>query len=172
MPPKGTTKIKSRLRRYGSGWYFLDIPRKIGKRFETDPKTRRVVCTLNNKHTFQCALMPNKGEFVISINKPIREKLGIGDGDTVDVELVADTSKYGLPMPAELAEVLRQDRDGDKLFHALTPGKQRSLLYLVNIAKGIDRRIHTALIILEHLKDNDGKVIGDKLYEELKRPIL
>ncbi len=172
MPKSGVTKLKARLRKYGGGWFFLDIPGKIGKRFETDPKTRRVVCTLNGSHTFQCALMPNKGEFVISINKPIREKLGIGDGDIVDVELVADTSKYGLPMPDELAEVLRQDKEGDKLFHALTAGKRRSLIYLINNTKGIDRRIHNALIVIEHLKDNDGKVDGDKLYEAIKRPMF
>ncbi len=172
MPPKGRTKLKAPLRRYEGGWYFLDIPAKIGKRFETDPKTRRVVCTLNGTHTFQCALMPNKGEFVISINKAIREKLGIEDGDKVNVELVADTSKYGLPMPEELAEVLRQDKEGSKLFHALTPGKQRSLIYVTAGAKGVDRRIHTALTILEHLKDNDGKVIGEKLMEEMKRPMF
>ena len=172
MPPKGITKLKAPLRRYEGGWYFLDIPAKIGKRFETDPKTRRVVCTLNGTHTFQCALMPNKGEFVISINKAIREKLGIDDGDKINVELVADTSKYGLPMPEELAEVLRQDKEGSQLFHALTPGKQRSLIYLTTGAKGIDRRIHAALTILEHLKDNNGKVFGEKLMEEMKRPMF
>jgi hypothetical protein len=171
MPKTSVTKLKAKLRNYGSGWHFLDIPAEVGKQFETDPRTRRVVCTLNGSHTFQCALMPNKGEFVISINKSIREKLGIVDGDTVDVELVADTSKYGLPMPEEFAEVLRQDKDGNKLFHALTAGKQRSLIYMVSTVKDIDRRIHTALIVIEHLKDNDGKVIGDKLYKEIKRPV-
>lgn len=116
--------------------------------------------------------MPNKGEFVISINKAIREKLKIDDGDTVDVELVADTSKYGLPMPEELAEVLRQDAEGKTLFHQLTPGKRRSLIYIVSNAKGIDRRIRAALVVLEHLKDNEGKVLGDQLHEQLKRPVL
>ena len=52
-------------------------------------------------------------------------------GDDVAVELVVDDSKYGAEMPEELAEVLKQDRAGDKLFHALTSGMQRTLIYMI-----------------------------------------
>ena len=165
-------KLKTKLMKSGdSGWYFLRFPAKVGLRFQTDPKTRRVVCTLNGKHTFQCALLPNKDEYCIVVNKGIRDKLGIVDGDIIQVELAADTSKYGAPMPEELREVLKQDPKGNKLFHALTPGKQRSLIFLTRGVKDVDKRIHLALLILKHLADNDGNVIGDKLYEEMKRPI-
>jgi hypothetical protein len=36
----------------------------------------------------------------------------------------------------------------------------------------VDRRIRRALIILEHLKDNDGKIIDKKLQHELQRPLM
>jgi hypothetical protein len=137
-----------------------------------EDKNKRVVCTLNSAEAWQCALMPYQGEFFILVNKQKRTKLGIDVGDTVSVELVRDESQYGLPMPEELREVLNQDPDGDKLFHALTPGRQRSLIYHVTNVKNIDRRIHTCLIIVEHFKKNKGKVDGEKLYEELKRPIV
>ena len=78
----------------------------------------------------------------------------------------------GLPMPDELQEVLNQDPEGDRLFHALTAGKQRSLLYLIGKINDIDKRIHQALIVVDHLKENDGKIIGPKLNEELKRPVM
>jgi len=164
--------LKSILTRSRSGWFFLDVPAAIGKQFETDPKTRRVVCTLNKKHTFQCALMPNKGTFVIGVNKAIREKLRLEAGDSVSIRLEIDTSKYGAEMPEELREVLNQDPDGDRLFHSLTGGMQRSLIYMIAAAKNIDRRIHLSLIVVEHLKDNGGKVDGNRLYEETKRPIF
>jgi bifunctional DNA-binding transcriptional regulator/antitoxin component of YhaV-PrlF toxin-antitoxin module len=131
-----------------------------------------VVCTLNGDYTFQCALLPNKEEFCIGINKAVREKLGLVDGSVVKVKLEPDTSKYGAPMPEELREVLNQDPDGDRMFHALTGGKQRSLIYWVRSVKDVDKRIHLALIMLKHLRDNDGKVIGDQLYEESKRPMF
>jgi len=155
------------------GWHFLRFPEKkaAGLKFE-DGKSRRIVCTLNSRHTFQCALLPwVENGFCIVVNKKIRDKLGIVDGDKVTVELERDESKYGLPMPKELKEVLRQDREGDKLFHALTPGKQRTMLYYIAKSKDVDRRIHFALVLVEHLKKNDGKIVFPKLSEELKRPL-
>jgi hypothetical protein len=154
------------------GWHFLRFEAKsvAGLDFP-DKKSRRVVCTLNAGHTFQCALLPwTEGGFCIVVNKKIREKLGLTDGEKVTVELVKDESKYGLPMPKELKEVLKQDREGDKLFHALTPGKQRTMLYYIAKTKDIDRRIQWALILVEHLKQNGGKIIFPKLSDELKRP--
>ena len=84
--------------------------------------------------------------------------------------LEADKSKYGAPMPEELAEVLNQDPEGKRMFHALTGGKQRSLIYWVASVKDVDKRIQLALVMMKHLHDNDGKVISEKLYEESKRP--
>jgi uncharacterized protein YdeI (YjbR/CyaY-like superfamily) len=74
-------------------------------------------------------------------------------------------------MPPEVKEVLKQDPEGNKLFHKLTPGKQRSMLYWLSRTKDIDRRIHETLIFVEHLKTNDGKIDGKKLQQEMKRPI-
>ena len=157
------------------GWYFLRFDTKAvaGLNFEEKSKYRRVVCTLNDSHTFQCALLPwTKDGFCIVVNKKIRDKLGISDGSRVRVELSRDVSKYGLPMPDEFKEVLKQDRDGDKLFHALTAGKQRMILFHLGKIKDVDKRIHAALVILEHLKENGGRIIYQKLAEELKRPVF
>lgn len=153
-----------------SGWHFLRIEAKIGEKFEKKEGSRRVVCTINGTESFQCALLPSDGDFVIIVNKIKRDKLKISSGDRVVVELKADTSKYGLPMPADFKEVLNQDPQGNKLFHELTSGKQRSILYLLSRVKDIDRRIHTALVVMEHLRKNDGKIDGNALQAELKRP--
>jgi uncharacterized protein YdeI (YjbR/CyaY-like superfamily) len=66
-------------------------------------------------------------------------------------------------MPEELAELLAQDEEGDRLFHALTPGKLRTLLYLVGQPKSSDIRLHRALVVVEHLKTNQGKIDYKKL---------
>lgn len=168
--PRKPVKLMSVLVKSKGGWHYIEVSAKIALRFETDPKTRRVVCTLNGAHTFQCALSPNKGVFTISVNAEIRKKLNLAEGDEVTVELAEDTSKYGAPMPEDFEEVLRQDPDGERLFHALTAGMQRSLIYLLNGIKNLDRRIHAGLIVLEHLKENNGTVIAERLNEDLKRP--
>jgi hypothetical protein len=155
-----------------SGWHFLEVSKEIVAKFGFEGKSKRVVCSINGSEGFQCALMPSGDIFYIIVNKKKRDALGIVAGDTVSVELVRDESKYGLPMPDELQEVLNQDPEGDRLFHALTAGKQRSLLYLIGKINDIDKRIHQALIVVDHLKENDGKIIGPKLNEELKRPVM
>lgn len=165
-------KLTTKLMAIGNSQTYLEFSPDIGKHFETDAKTRRVICTLNGEHSFHCALSPNKGRFVIGVNTAMRKKLKLEPGDDVAVELVVDDSRYGAEMPDELAEVLKQDPAGDKLFHALTSGMQRTLIYMIAAPKNVDKRIHLALIVLEHLKKNDGKVIGDILQEEIKRPLF
>lgn len=161
-----TTLTKSPL---DSGWHYLVVSKEIEKKFAFEGKSKRVVCSINGGESFQCALMPWGEVSYIIVNKQKREALGIVAGDTVSVELVKDESKYGLPMPEELREVLNQDSEGDSLFHQLTAGKQRSLLYAIGKPKDIDLRIHYSLIVIEHLKEH-GKIIDRVLYEELKRP--
>jgi Domain of unknown function (DUF1905)/Bacteriocin-protection, YdeI or OmpD-Associated len=154
------------------GWHYVAVSRQVSEAFGFTGNARRVVCTLNGTVTYQCALMPKDGNFFILVNKKHRDRLGIIVGDTVRVELVRDESKYGLPMPDELREVLDQDPDGDRLFHTLTAGKQRTMLYYIGKWKDVDRRIQYALTVVEHLKRNDGKIIFKELGDELKRPML
>lgn len=169
-----TVKFKTKLTQSleGSGWHFLIVEKKIERKFGFEGKFKRVVCSINGGESFQCALMPWGEVFYIIVNKQKRDAIGIVAGDTVSVELGKDDSKYGLPMPEEFAEVLNQDADGDRMFHALSAGKQRSLIYLVSNVSDIDKRIHVALLVVAHLKENDGKVVGEQLYQDTKRPIF
>ena len=165
-------KFDAVLTRFSSEYahHFVPVTKEIADSFKFEKGSRRIVCTLNGTETFPCALMPYDGAFFLMVNKSVRTRLGIEAGDTVSVELAKDESKYGMPMPEEFQEVLDQDAEGDRLFHALTPGKQRSMLYFIGKFKDIDRRIHTSLIFLEHLKRNNGKLDHAKLQEDLKRP--
>lgn len=167
-------KFKAALDKFSpeSGWHFIPVSKEIADKLAFTGKGRRVVCTLNGAETYQCALMPYQGSYFMMVNKRVRTCLGIVPGDMVAVELIHDDSTYGLPMPEEFREVLNQDPDGDRMFHALTAGKQRSLLYYVGKIKDIDKRIHACLVIVEHLRENEGKIVGDQLYHELKRPMF
>ncbi len=167
-------KFEAKLDKFSpeSGWHFIGVEKKIADSLKFEKGSRRVMCTLNSKETFPCALMPYDGSFFLMVNKGIRTRLGIEAGDAVAVEIVKDESKYGMPMPAELQEVLNQDTEGERLFHALTPGKQRSMLYFIGKFKDVDRRIHCSLIFLDHLKRNNGKLDHAGLSKELKRPIF
>jgi hypothetical protein len=134
-----------------------------------DGTDRRVVCLLNEKIEYQCALLSRgDGSFLITVNKKTCGKLGLKQGSPLRVSLRKDHSEYGLPMPEELAELLAQDEDGHRLLHALTPGKIRTLLYIVGQPKTSDKRLQRALAIVGHLKKNAGKVDYKQLGLDLK----
>lgn len=152
-----------------SGWHYIPVKWKVGEKFPKNGGTRRVICTINGVEAFPCALMPYDGEFTIVVNKERRKKLGLAAGDKISVEIAADESEHGMPMPDELLEVLNQDPEGEKAFQALTPGKRRSMMFFIGKIKDIDKRIHTALIFVEHIKKN-GKIIHEQLTAELRRP--
>ncbi|MEP6788545.1 MAG: YdeI/OmpD-associated family protein [Acidobacteriota bacterium] len=156
----------------GSGWHFLIVKGAIVAKLGFEGKFKRIICTMNDGEGFQCALLPWGELFYIIVNKKKRDSIGIVAGDMVNVLIKRDESKYGLPMPEEFREVLNQDPEGDKLFHALSEGKQRSILYLLSRPKDIDVRIHHALLVVSHLKENDGAINDKKLYHELKRPMF
>ena len=150
------------------------VPQVIADALIAQSNDRRVVCTLNEKTAFQCALLPRgDGTFLITVNKKLQTALAVKPGMQVNVSLRKDESDYGLPMPEEMEEVLNQDEEGKRLFHALTPGKQRTLLYIAGHVKNPDARLTRALVIVEHLKEQRGKIdykrLNTALQEAAKR---
>jgi hypothetical protein len=148
------------------GLHFI-VPADIAQTF-INGKNRRVICTVNDTLTLHCALMPNKDTWFIMLNQEVRKKLKIAVNQDIKVVLAMDDSEYGMPMAEELREVLYQDPIADQYFHALTPGKQRSLIYLINKIKSPDIRILKCLVISDHLTANSGKIDSKMLYEALK----
>jgi len=119
---------------------------------------RRVICSIGEVK-FPCALMPfGKGGFFINMNKENRTKLKIVVGDKISYALEKDSSEYGMPMPEEMEELLKIDDEASQFFHALTPGKQRSLLYIIGKPKSSATRLNKAIGITEFLKHNQGKL--------------
>ena len=154
----------------GNLWsYHVVIPAEIASQYISGENDKRVICTLNNQIEFQCALMhKGDGDFFINVNNKIREGLNLKPGNEVTVSLEKDYSEYGLPMPDELKETLLQDENGDILFHALTPGKQRTLIYIAGSVKDTQKRINRALAVVTHLKNTNGKINFKQLNEMLK----
>ncbi len=122
-------------------------------------KKKRFKGTFNDGIETHCALMPmGNGRYFININKDIRSQLKLRIGSKVTVTLSEDDSKYGMEMPEEFQVLLDQDIEGDKYFHARTPGRQRALIYIVAKYKSSDKRLEKAVVILDFLKWNQGKL--------------
>lgn len=160
QPPETAIQFSSLLEHFDSplwGHHFV-VPAAIGQVFVEGNK-RRVVCILNGSKPFQCALIPKgEGAFFINVNKKLRDQLRIKIGAPLEVVLWKDDSEYGLPMPEELEELLRQDEEGHRYLHALTPGKLRTMLYYVGSPKTAETRLIRAVAVVEHLKLMQGKI--------------
>ncbi len=163
-------KFKAILEKFDSNLWgqHVKVPEKISQKFLAEG-SKRVVVKVNKELSFQGALMPSKkGYYFINFNKQNSKKLGLEIGQSMEIELSKDESKYGLPMPEEFQELLWQDEEGNDLFHALTPGRQRNLLHIIGSVKSPDIRIRKGLIALNHLKSNGGKLDNRKLNEDFK----
>ena len=157
---------KSTNKLWGS---HLRVPQPVAEKLVRGG-SRRVLRTLNGSEAHQCALLPyGEGTFVLSVNRKWCEVLHLEIGSPVKVSLQPDESKYGLPMPAELKELFRQDREGNRLFHSLTQGRQRTLLYIIGSARDSQARAWRASIIIRHLRGNGGKIQYRQLSLALKR---
>lgn len=147
--------------------HHLLVPDEIAQQF-IEGDNRRVICTLNDQHTIQAALMPKQDHFFILLNKAIRDKLGLSVGDEVQVKLVKDQSTYGMDMPEEFDVLLGQDEAAKARFEALTPGKQRSLIYIVKKMKRPESRLSKALAITDYLRSTQGPIDFKALNEVIK----
>lgn len=163
-------RFKSKLEITDSSppWHILRVPKTKVADFGFKGNLRRVICTLNETETFNCALFPSKGDYFITVSKKLRDNLGLKIGKAVSVQLVKDGSEFGMPMPEEFAEVLRQDSEGERLFSALSPGNQRLMLKLIVFVKAEDKRIVRSLVGVEILKKCEGKFDYHLLHDAMR----
>jgi hypothetical protein len=160
-------KVKSSLL-----WnYHFVLPKDVSDQLIKE--NRRVICEINKSVSFQCGIFPKgKGIYFINLNKENREKLNVEHGSELFIKLTKDESKYGIPIPPVFEELLLQDPIGEKHFHKLTPGKQRTLLYIIAKPKSEQLQLEKGLIILDFLKSFDGKVDFKGLSDALKNKRL
>lgn len=139
-------------------WYFMiQIPADIADILKKESK--RVICTLNNSEPYHAALTPDgHGNDYVLVNKERRKKLGVVVGDSVLVSVKTDDSKYGMAVTESFTELCKQDPKGNQLFHALTPGKQRTLLHLMGKPKSEQKQLEKALVIFDYLKSVEGQL--------------
>lgn len=147
--------------------YYLPVPAQIARQV-IQGNDRRVKYILNDIIQLHGALMPKGESYFLLMNEANVQKLSLDIGNSVTVEIEKDSSAYGMPMPESFETLLDQDETGNAYFHALTPGKQRNLIYIVGKVKSVDKQINKGLAILHHLKDVGGKLDFKMLNEMIK----
>ena len=147
--------------------YHLPVPDQIATQMR-DENHRRVLVWIKDSGPYHMALMKAKECWYILVNQEIRTKLQLMEGSTVSVKMERDFSEFGHEVPEEFEVLLDQDEEGSTYFRSLTPGKQRSLIYLVTQVKNPESRMRKSLAILHHLKLAKGKLDFKQLNEWIK----
>lgn len=137
--------------------HYLEVSSKILKELndgeESGKFNQRVIANVNGLVNWQAGIVAlGEGKGYIALSKERMKKLGVNYGDTVTVELTKDTSTYGHEFPKEFEEVLLQDPEAKSRFDAMSPGKQRTIIYYILQVKSSDKRIERALFFMHNLK--------------------
>lgn len=101
---------------------------------------------------FYAALQKYNRQYVITFGKRYQKQLGVFPNDYFQLQLIEDTSKYGVEMPEELKAVLSSDDEAHRIFHSLTEGRIRSLIYMISRYKNSQTKIDKSIILAHNLK--------------------
>lgn len=94
-----------------------------------------------NGAAFRTTAFPiGDGGHVVLVKAVLRRRLGVGEGDAVDVELRHAPARATPPVPADLRAALRGSRDAQRAWDALTPAARRVALTWIEGARGVDVR--------------------------------
>jgi uncharacterized protein YdeI (YjbR/CyaY-like superfamily) len=95
------------------------------------------------------------GEFLVGLNRQVREGAGVGAGDRVDVELELDTEPRQVEVPQLLADALDADPRTQEKFDALAYTHRKEYARWISEARRPEtarRRVERALQMLREGK--------------------
>lgn len=127
------------------GYCYLQVPGSMVNSFK-DKKATRLVCTIDNRLTFQCGLNHlGDGNFFIIISSKNLKLLGKRVDDSAAFVLTEDPDPLGAPMPDSLLALLEQDEAFKALFDELSMGKKRFVIHAISRIKDLDKQVATAI---------------------------
>lgn len=110
------------------GYCFLRIDAGIVEQLPQKRATR-LVCTLDNRVTYQCGLNHlGDGDFFIILSIKRLNALNKGIGSKVLCKLEKDPNELGVDVPEVLQALLVQDDELKTRYDRLTDGKKRGLI--------------------------------------------
>ena len=109
-----------------------------------------VLATVNG-HSWRTSVMRMHGEFMLGLNREVRETAGVEAGDLVDVRVELDSAPREVDVPAALTGALEHDPAAKEAFESLAFTHRKEFARWVAEAKREetrDRRVAKALEML------------------------
>ncbi len=104
-----------------------------------------------NGFTWRTTVTRMRGEFLLGLNRDVRESAGVEAGDTVEMTISLDTEPREVDIPAALADALATDPDARAAFERLAFTHRKEYARWIAEAKREetrDRRVARALEML------------------------
>jgi uncharacterized protein YdeI (YjbR/CyaY-like superfamily) len=108
-----------------------------------------------NGHTWRTSVARMRGEFLVGLNREVREAAGVAAGEVVEVALELDTAPREVEVPAALATALAGDDAARAAFDGLAYTHRKEFARWIEEAKREEtreRRVEQALTMIKEGK--------------------
>ena len=110
-----------------------------------------VVATVNG-YTWRTTVSRMRGEFLLGLNRSVREEAGVEAGDSVELELELDTAPREVEVPTALAHALAEDEAARAAFDGLSYTRRKEYARWIEEAKRDETRERRVAKALEMLR--------------------
>jgi hypothetical protein len=111
-----------------------------------------VTATVNG-YTWRTTVTRMRGEFLLGLNRAVRQEAGVEAGDTVEVELELDTAPREVTLPEALADALADDAEARAAFDRLAYTHRKEYARWIEEAKRDETRERRVAQALEMLRE-------------------
>jgi hypothetical protein len=138
------------IKRYDPGWHYIDMP--FDAQDVYGKASRIPVNAMIDGLTFRTSLLPGAEGHYIVINEAMREATGKGLGDTVTVELDADSGTREVTVPVDIQQALHKDKMAMERYTALAYAHRKRYIEWVESAKKAETRAKRISRLIDELK--------------------
>lgn len=110
-----------------------------------------VVATVNG-HTWRTSVARMGGEFLVGLNREVRQRAGVEAGDEVEVSLELDTDPREVELPPEFEEALVADSDARTKFQSMSFTHRKEYARWIGDAKREETRLRRVGQALEMIR--------------------
>jgi hypothetical protein len=138
----------------GGGGTLVPVPREVAAKLGLKgmPKVQAVIAG----HPYRGSLMPmGDGTYCLGVLKSIQEAAGVGQGDTITVELALDTAPRTIAPPADLSRELARDKTAAAAWAALSYTNKKEAARALEEAKRPETREKRLSGIVARLRSGD-----------------
>jgi hypothetical protein len=115
-----------------------------------------VVATVNG-YTWRTTVMRMGGEFLLGLNRAVREAAGAEAGDAVEVAIELDTASREVEVPEALASALARDPQAKAAFDKLSFTHRKEYARAIADAKRPETRDRRVAQTLETLRERNAR---------------